>query len=98
MEIDGLMDPFHNKLMGVYAEETAKKYGISRGEQDMYCKESYLKSQNAWEKGFFNNEICEVKIKDSKGEEINFKKEDPLINKSILSTDSVFELYYFLYL
>mgnify|MGYP003317248477 CR=1 FL=1 len=59
MEIDGLMDPFHNKLMCVYAEATAKKYGISRNEQDNYCKESYLKSQNAWEKGFFNKEISD---------------------------------------
>ena len=76
METDGLMDPFHNKLMGEYAEATAKKYGISREEQDKYCKESYLKSQNAWEKGFFNNEICEIKIKDSKGKEINFKRDE----------------------
>ena len=80
MEIDGLMDPFHNKLMGVYAEATAKKYGISREEQDKYCKESYLKSQNAWEKGLFNNEICEIKIKDSKGKEINFKKDEECFN------------------
>ena len=80
MEIDGLMDPFHNKLMGVYAEATAKKYGISRDEQDNYCKESYLKSQNAWEKGFFNNEICEIKIKDSKGKEINFKRDEECFN------------------
>ena len=80
MEIDGLMDPFHNKLMGVYAEATAKKYGILREEQDKYCKESYLKSQNAWEKGFFNNEICEIKIKDSKGKEINFKKDEECFN------------------
>ena len=80
MEVDGLMDPFHNKLMGVYAEATAKKYKISRDEQDMYCKESYLKSQNAWEKGFFNNETCEIKIKDSKGEEIKFKKDEECFN------------------
>ena len=80
MEIDGLMDPFHNKLMGVYAEATAKKYGISREDQDNYCRESYLKSQNAWEKGFFNNEVCEVKVKDSKGEEINFKKDEECFN------------------
>mgnify|MGYP001165374445 FL=1 len=80
MEIDGLMDPFHNKLMGVYAEATAKKYGISRDDQDNYCRESYLKSQNAWQKGFFNNEVCEVKVKDSKGEEINFKKDEECFN------------------
>jgi len=80
MEIDGLMDPFHNKLMGVYAEATAKKYGISREEQDKYCRESYLKSQNAWEKGFFNNEICEIKIKNSKGKEINFKRDEECFN------------------
>ncbi|MFL2590490.1 MAG: thiolase family protein [Flavobacteriaceae bacterium] len=80
METDGLMDPFHNKLMGVYAEATANKYKISREEQDKYCKESYLKSQNAWEKGFFNNEICEIKIKDSKGKEINFKRDEECFN------------------
>tara|TARA_B100001939_G_C16931065_1_gene613923 strand:+ start:562 stop:1743 length:1182 start_codon:yes stop_codon:yes gene_type:complete len=79
MEVDGLMDPFHNKVMGVYAEETAKKYGISRSEQDKYCKESYLKSQNAWDKGFFNNEVCEIKIKDSKGEETSFKKDEECV-------------------
>ena len=80
LEIDGLMDPFHNKLMGTYAEATAKKYGISRFEQDYYCKESYLKSQNAWEKGFFNNEVCEIKTKDLNGEEINFKKDEECFN------------------
>ena len=76
MEIDGLMDPFHNKLMGEHAEATAKKYRISRSEQDKYCKESYLKSQNAWEKGFFDKEVCEIKINDFKGGEINFKKDE----------------------
>ena len=80
MEIDGLMDPFHNKLMGVYAESTAKEYGISRFEQDNYCKESYLKSQNAWEKGFFNNEVCEIKSKDLSGEQTNFKKDEECFN------------------
>ncbi len=80
MEIDGLIDPFHNKLMGAYAEDTAKKYRISREEQDIYCEESYLKSQNAWDKGSFNNEVCEVKIKDSKGDEIIFKKDEECFN------------------
>lgn len=80
MEIDGLMDPFHNKLMGEHAEATAKKYRISRSEQDKYCKESYLKSQIAWEKGFFDNEVCEIKIKNSKGKEINFKKDEECFN------------------
>ena len=28
MKIDGLMDPFHNKLMGMYAEATAKSMGF----------------------------------------------------------------------
>ena len=39
-----------------------------------------MKSQNAWKKGFFNNEICEIKIKDSKGEEIDFKKDEECFN------------------
>ncbi len=80
MEIDGLMDPFQNKLMGVYAEATAKKYGISRLEQDDYCKKSYLKSQNAWEKGLFKNEVCEIKINDLNGGQINFKKDEECFN------------------
>ena len=80
MEIDGLMDPFHNKLMGEHAEATAKKYRISRSEQDKYCKESYLKSQIAWEKGSFDNEVCEIKINNSKGKEINFKKDEECFN------------------
>ena len=80
MEKDGLMDPFHNQLMGVYAEATAKKYGISRLEQDKFCKESYLKSQNAWKKGFFDNEVCEIKIKGIKGKQINFKKDEECFN------------------
>ena len=46
----------------------------------IYCKESYLKSQNAWDKGSFNNEVCEVKIKDSKGDEIIFKKDEECFN------------------
>jgi acetyl-CoA C-acetyltransferase len=80
IEIDGLMDPFHNQLMGVYAEATAKKYAISRLEQDKYCKESYLKSQNAWKKGFFDNEVCEIKIKGIKGKQIKFKKDEECFN------------------
>jgi len=83
MEIDGLMDPFHNKLMGVYAEATAKKYGISRDEQDKYCKDSYLKSQNAWERGFFKNEVCEIKIQDLKGREIYFRKDEECFNVNL---------------
>ena len=76
MKIDGLMDPFHNKLMGMYAEATAKKYGISREEQDNYCIQSYQKSQNAWEKGFFDKEVCEIKINNSREEEIILKRDE----------------------
>ena len=82
MEIDGLMDPFHNKLMGEHAEATAKKYRISRSEQDKYCKESYLKSQIAWEKGFFDNEVCEIKINNSKIN--NEKKENEKIKLNMI--------------
>ena len=42
---------FHNKLMGVYAEATAKNME-SQEKIKNYCRESYLKSQNAWRKDF----------------------------------------------
>lgn len=65
---DGLWDVYNQIHMGECAEETARKYGISREEQDKYAIESFHRAQKAWKEGKFADEICPVTIKGKKGE------------------------------
>ncbi len=68
--IDGLTDVYDNVHMGVCAEICAEEMDITREEQDDFALKSYEKSKNAWESGFFKNEITPVKIETRKGEVI----------------------------
>lgn len=56
---------FGISTMGQTAENLAKKYEITREEQDKYAYISQLRANNAIEKGYFKNQIIpyEVKIK-----------------------------------
>jgi acetyl-CoA C-acetyltransferase len=63
---DGLWDIYNNQHMGMCAEKCAIDYSISREEQDAYALESYKRSQNAIEGGFFDDEIEPVEIKQRK--------------------------------
>lgn len=65
--VDGLTDVYNNVHMGVCAEICAEENNINRDEQDDFALNSYQKSKNAWEKGFFHNEITPVKIENRKG-------------------------------
>jgi acetyl-CoA C-acetyltransferase len=67
---DGLLDPYNEISMGVFADKTAKKYNISRQEQDDYAVRSYKKSILANESGIFANEIVGVSVPQRKGESI----------------------------
>ena len=64
---DGLTDAFSKLHMGNCAEMTAKKYAITRDEQDEYAKTSYKRSANAASSGLFAQEIVPVTIKGKKG-------------------------------
>ncbi|AYA36655.1 acetyl-CoA C-acyltransferase [Hymenobacter oligotrophus] len=59
---DGLWDPYHNYAMGNAAENTAKKMGITREEQDAFAIESYTRSANAAKAGKKKDEIIPVTI------------------------------------
>ncbi len=63
---DGLWDPNNNWHMGNAAELCVKEYSFTREEQDQFAIKSYKKSQMAQEKGFFENELIPVEIKDHK--------------------------------
>ncbi len=75
---DGLTDVYDGKAMGNAAELCAKECGISREDQDAFAIESYKRSQAAWEKGLFDNEVIPVEIPQRKGDPVIFAKdEDP---------------------
>ncbi|KAJ1311031.1 hypothetical protein OPQ81_009537 [Rhizoctonia solani] len=65
--IDGLWDAYNDVHMGNCAENTAKKYSISREDQDAHAIESYKRAAKAWESGAFDAEIAPVTITDRKG-------------------------------
>ena len=57
---DGLLDAFNNYHMGVTAENVAKKFGISRQDQDEFALNSQKKTELAFNKNKFDNEIIKV--------------------------------------
>jgi acetyl-CoA C-acetyltransferase len=65
---DGLWDVYNQIHMGNCAENTAKKYEISREEQDEFAILTYKRAQEAWKAGLFKDEIAPVTVKSKKGE------------------------------
>lgn len=77
---DGLTDVYDGQAMGNAAELCASTCGISREEQDHFAIESYKRSQAAWEKGLFNDEVVPVEIPQRKGDPILFAKDEEPFN------------------
>ncbi|HEX2629674.1 MAG TPA: acetyl-CoA C-acyltransferase, partial [Chitinophagaceae bacterium] len=77
---DGLTDVYDGKAMGNAAELCAKECGISREAQDEFAVESYKRSQAAWEKGLFDNEVVPVSIPQRKGDPVVFAKDEEPYN------------------
>jgi acetyl-CoA C-acetyltransferase len=77
---DGLTDVYDGKAMGNAAELCAKDCGISREAQDSFAIESYKRSQAAWEKGLFDQEIVPVEIPQRKGDPVIFSKDEEPFN------------------
>lgn len=61
---DGLWCNFEDKHMGVAAEYTAKKSGITREDQDKFAYESHMKATRATEEGRFKEEIVPIETRD----------------------------------
>lgn len=77
---DGLTDVYDGKAMGNAAELCARECGISREDQDTFAIESYKRSQAAWERGAFADEIVPVEIPQRKGDPIVFAKDEEPFN------------------
>ena len=59
---DGLLDVYHNYLMGNAAETCAKDHQITRQAQDAFAIRSYQRAQEAQRAGTFRAEIVGVEI------------------------------------
>ena len=57
---DGLIDAFNNYHMGVTAENVAKKFNISRVEQDDFALNSQKKTETAINTNRFNEELIKI--------------------------------------
>ncbi|MDE3015817.1 MAG: acetyl-CoA C-acetyltransferase [Pseudomonadota bacterium] len=68
MLYDALVDPFQNVHMGVTAENVARKFGITREEQDKFALASQQKASAAIKEGKFKDQIAPVVIKGKKGD------------------------------
>ncbi|MCA1933064.1 MAG: thiolase family protein [Calditerrivibrio sp.] len=77
MIYDALQDPYSGKHMGEITEESIKKNGLSRKEQDDYAIRSYTLAQMAIEKRILDREIVGVAKKTKKGEILVDKDEEP---------------------
>lgn len=77
---DGLTDVYDGKAMGFAGELCARECGITREEQDNFAINSYKRSQAAWEKGLFDNEVIPVSIPQRKGDPVVFAKDEEPYN------------------
>jgi acetyl-CoA C-acetyltransferase len=74
MMFDGLEDAYPKKgiydrtAMGVFADATAEKYGITREQQDQYAIECIQKANKGIADGWFKDEIAPLTLKDKTGE------------------------------
>ncbi len=67
MMTGALHDPFHDIHMGVTAENVAKKWGISREDQDALAVESHRRASVATREGRFASQILPIELKSRKG-------------------------------
>lgn len=74
---DGLTDAFAKTHMGITAENVAKKFSISREEQDQFALASQQKAGAAMAAGKFKDEIVPVVIPSKKGDVTVDKDEFP---------------------
>lgn len=77
---DGLQDAYSKEAMGVSGDKTARKYEISRDEQDDFAIQSYKRSAKAWEEGKFKDEIVPVEVPQRRGEPILVSEDEEYKN------------------
>jgi acetyl-CoA C-acetyltransferase len=86
---DGLWDAFNGYHMGTTAENVAKKWQITRAQQDEFAVKSQNKAEAAMKAGKFKDEIAPVTVKSRKGDTVVDTDEYP---KAGVTLDSIAKL------
>lgn len=73
---DGFNDPLSGLVMGETAENLARRYEISRDEQDQYALRSQQRSQAAINVNRFAEEVLSLELKGRKGESTSFTRDE----------------------
>ena len=78
MFLDGLEDAYDKgKLMGVFAEETAREYQFTREQQDAFAIASLERARAAIDDGSFEGEVAPVTVAGRKGAAVVARDEQP---------------------
>ncbi|OGR86798.1 MAG: hypothetical protein A3J74_06380, partial [Elusimicrobia bacterium RIFCSPHIGHO2_02_FULL_57_9] len=84
----GLTDPVKNINMAGTAEVLAQMYGITRQAQDAYAHESFHRSIEGWNKGFYASHVVTAKVNGTnllEKDEYPFLREDLVAKPKMLS-------------
>jgi acetyl-CoA C-acetyltransferase len=73
---DGFNDPLSGLVMGETAENLARRYEISRSEQDQYALRSQQRAVAAIESGRFRDEVLSLEVKDARGAVADFARDE----------------------
>jgi acetyl-CoA C-acetyltransferase len=76
MILDGLWDPYSNVHMGSCGDLCARKFELTREQQDDYARESFRRALAAQKEGLFDAEIEPVGIPQKKGEALSVKLDE----------------------
>jgi len=82
MIVDGLWDVYNQYHMGITGENVAKKYGITREQQDALALASQQKAAAAQDAGRFKDEIVPLSIAQKKGDPLVFEADEFINRKS----------------
>jgi len=81
MFLDGLEDAYgestRGRLMGTFAEDTARHFGFTREQQDDFARESLTRARRANEDGTFAEEIAAMTIRSRSGDREIARDEQP---------------------
>ncbi|HEV2276709.1 MAG TPA: acetyl-CoA C-acyltransferase family protein [Acidobacteriaceae bacterium] len=65
--VAAVTDPFDEVHMAITAENVARKWGVSRNDQDELACESHRRAINATKEGYFRNQIVPIDLKTKNG-------------------------------
>ena len=76
MIVDGLWDVYNQYHMGITAENVAKKWSVTRHDQDEFAAASQQKAEAAQKSGRFKDEIMPITIPQRKGDPVVFDSDE----------------------